>query len=386
MSRIRLLPTIALAGLVLAPLPVMAQAAAQTHTVKKGDTLWDIARTYLGDPFKWPEIYRRNTETVKDPNLIYPDQVLVITGEVAPSPGTPSDSAMTPALPSPAPTPTADPAAPVPDAPAAPMAEAQGPPPAMTIFNPSRFRGSRARRTQIEVASRPVSVRPGDFARAPFLWDAAGITGAGQVGAAVQPVNVAVTRYERPVQLYERVFVTMPANATGAMNEELMSYRYGPEFPGEGRVVVPTGRFRVVSAPANGRAEAILLSKYEDVYTGQGLIVADTLQMPANVAPTRVEFGLRTSVVWLYGEPVVSSIGQQVILAAGATDGLVPGDQVTVIVELAADAQGDAKAPREIAVLQVTRVTNWGASAVLIGQTEGVLTPGMAARVTAKMP
>jgi hypothetical protein len=122
------------------------------------------------------------------------------------------------------------------------------------------------------------------------------------------------------------------------------------------------------------------------VYEGHGLVPSEPLQMPAGVNPARVEFGLRTSIVYMHDSPVVSSIGQHIILAAGASDGLVPGDQLTVQVDMGVDEKGVPRPPQEIAVLQVTRVTTWGASAILIGQTEGVVSAGMAARVSAKMP
>ena len=67
-----------------APAPAApASDSAKTHTVKRGDTLWDIAKTYLGDAFLWPEIYRLNTGTIEDPHWIFPGEQLKLPGDHA---------------------------------------------------------------------------------------------------------------------------------------------------------------------------------------------------------------------------------------------------------------------------------------------------------------
>ncbi|HDK7179225.1 TPA: LysM peptidoglycan-binding domain-containing protein [Clostridium botulinum] len=48
----------------------------KTHTVSGNDTLWHIAKRYLGDGNKWPQIYNLNKDKIKNPNLIYTGQVL----------------------------------------------------------------------------------------------------------------------------------------------------------------------------------------------------------------------------------------------------------------------------------------------------------------------
>ena len=48
------------------------------YRVIAGDTLWKIAKEQLGNGSKWNEIYEANRKTIKNPNLIYIGQELII--------------------------------------------------------------------------------------------------------------------------------------------------------------------------------------------------------------------------------------------------------------------------------------------------------------------
>lgn len=48
------------------------------HTVASGESLSKIAKQYYGDAMKYKAIFEANTNVLKNPDVIHPDQVLVI--------------------------------------------------------------------------------------------------------------------------------------------------------------------------------------------------------------------------------------------------------------------------------------------------------------------
>ena len=57
---------------------VVKEPETQYYTVVKGDTLGAIAKKFYGDANKYPQIFEANKPMLKNPDLIYPGQVLRI--------------------------------------------------------------------------------------------------------------------------------------------------------------------------------------------------------------------------------------------------------------------------------------------------------------------
>jgi nucleoid-associated protein YgaU len=54
------------------------QAETVRYRIRPGDTLWGLARTFLGDGRRWPEIVRANPSRITDPDRLLIGQVIDI--------------------------------------------------------------------------------------------------------------------------------------------------------------------------------------------------------------------------------------------------------------------------------------------------------------------
>lgn len=60
------------------PISELAPNAPDQYTIKRGDTLWAISSLFLRSPWRWPELWGMNLESIRNPHLIYPGQILYL--------------------------------------------------------------------------------------------------------------------------------------------------------------------------------------------------------------------------------------------------------------------------------------------------------------------
>ena len=63
---------------IMADIKVADSSVFHRHTVKSGETLGKIAQQYYGKASKYQDIFKANSDILKNPDLIHPDQELII--------------------------------------------------------------------------------------------------------------------------------------------------------------------------------------------------------------------------------------------------------------------------------------------------------------------
>lgn len=361
MPRVRHL--IAVAGLALLPSLAVAQGnppAPKTHVVKRGDTLWDIAKLYFNDPFLWPEIYRANADAIQDPHWIYPGQQLRIPDVAAMRQRLPDEIAAQAPRPTPAVTPTSPVPKPVQAAPA------------------KQPVGASVPRT---------SVRAPEYLAAPFVGPLGGPAGAGQIIRPAEGTDRMAGETTKHILQFEKVVIMPPKGVHAVKGDRFIAYRLADNIGTRGQIVEPTALLQVDSAAADegGLVLASVREMFNDVLIGNGLLPMDTLAARPNVYPVAVNPVLAAEVTWLQHGPLLPVVGTYMAFNAAALDGVVTGDQFTLVFERGPDGKGGQLPDEVLGVAQVLKVTDLGSTAILIRLSGPGIKAGTTGRLTAKM-
>lgn len=396
-------------ALVLAALGLPALASAQvaskpdTHTVRPGDTLWDLARTYLGDPFLWPEIYRLNTAVVEDPHWIYPGEVLRLAGgaevSAVPATDTPAPAgqpveAAQPLAQAPAAEPQPEAPAPVADEPAAlnepevaDAAAEAGPTDSVDLTPLVGNRNTRRAAGPSLEASLARNYRPlrrSEFYSSGFLTEEQ-VLPFGKVLGLVTPPAIEEVTNRSTAMIYAKVAVTPPAGAQYQVGDTLLVGIVQREIRGYGRVFLPTGLVRIIDV---SRAEnlAEVVAAYGPVRDQQVTLPIEKFADPGNVRAVPISDGVVGRVI--AGRDEQPLIGPQdvIFLDRGRTDGVALGDQFELR-RSARERVNRADLVNEVmATVQVVHVGEHTSTARVLRVTQPDVPVGIEARQVAKLP
>jgi LysM repeat protein len=350
-----------------------------THTVKRGDTLWDLAQAYLGDAYLWPEIYRLNTDQIEDPHWIYPGEQLRLPGHT-------EAAAIAAAADLPRGDTTHVASGPRPSDEPAPPRRVAGP----TIFAP-RF-VPRPHRDGVDDSIPPARVPIGDVVRAPYFDGNHGPQGAGKVLIGYEIPGIAKPNATTNFQLYDKVLMDPPAGSVAAERERYVAYQLGDYVENGGTVVIPTALLQVVRAPRDGDAAIVeVLELYNQLHSGQFVVPIDTAGAGANQIPVVVPAGSGQTAKVRYihrDKTVLPSLNYYVLFDLSVKDGLRIGDEIQLFRPRAEDRGDVGPSIPEIAIAtgQVVRVTPYGATARITTQEQPAIRVGESVRITARMP
>lgn len=394
--------------LTLTPGLVLAQAAApETHTVREGDTLWDLAKHYRGDPFLWPDIYRMNTSVVEDPHWIYPGEVLRLAGadsvHAVPTTDTPEPAS--------GPVAQADSAAA--DSTAADSTATAEPAPAMASDDPAEgppqqtlaqlttvsanepgeeeqglFGPKRKQLLQESIKAynnQPYrALRRSEFYSSGFLTEKQKLP-FGTVLGPVTPQQVRASSVNANAMPFSTIAIEAPRNGTYQIGDTLLVATLGPEIESYGQVVVPTGLIRVVDT-VQGRYVANVVATYGPIRNGQRVLPAEKFAPSGDAHAVPVTEGVKATFIGGPGRQDLKAPQMVVFLNKGREDGVAAGDLFEIRRRAERLPDGRQLINEVMATLQIVHVRDHTATGRLINILSPDIPPGTDARQVAKLP
>ncbi len=365
---LRLTPCLALVAL---PVVASAQAVPETHMVREGDTLWDLAGRYFGDPLLWPEIYRQNTMVVEDPHWIYPGEVLRLSGTEGVS-AIPQD---------------VGPAGQVVDADG--LADAQGQDDERGPLETRLFqRRSTVDPDQASLAAyhtRPAKpLNANEFYSSGFLTEGRSFPFGRLIGP-VTPKEIGSTRMQETAQLFSKIFVDPPSGGTYQIGDSLLLVMVARDIGGYGRIVVPTGLAQVTEIDGE-RNIAEVVAVFGDIRARQRVLLVEPFPDPGEVRSLPVEDGIQARFLASRDNQILKGPLDFVFLDKGRQEGVALGDIFELYASPAERGGVESDIDEIMATVRVVHVGDRSATARVLGVIAPDISKGTPARQTAKLP
>lgn len=337
------------------------------HTVRTGDTLFEIARRYLGNPFRWPELFKANSGKIANANLIYPGQKLYVGAD-----GRPTFN---------------------PEAVAAAADTAEAAPTRTVPLGRSIAGQSQSMLENATINGRILrpTVRRGEAAAAPFLVAHNARTSSGSLVSRSDPTVITAALSRDQFQIFDEVDVLLPAGMRGVIGQQFGVYQPGPEVRHgklRRRLMQPSGVVELRALGSGRAARARVTTMYANMKRGDLLMPLDTSVVPTTVRPQDVSNGPVYEVAYVSGDVVLPTIQNFIVIALpkGATSKV--GDQFSLYADgqPLTDGRKDIAPSNEVAQVSVVRVTTESATAIVIGHAQPAIRVGMKARLVSRMP
>jgi hypothetical protein len=336
---VRTTASVVAAASLLAALPLAAQDSPQqerVHVVRPGETLWDIARTYLNDPFLWPEIFRLNADVVEDPARIYPAERLVLPGG-----GPVSDGGF--------------------------------------AQQPQAGDGPRVRFA--ERAERP-AVLQGDFYRASFVAASAEVP---LVGRFMEPEyqSVVQNRITQAINLYDRIYVRVDPAAV-QVGDRLHFLREGRVIDRRRRLYEPTG-VGTVAALDGQTATVVVVGLYDPLEVGNLAIPMEAFPIRGTERPSPVSADLQGKILAFEQDRPLQRPESILFLDIGRSAGVAVGDEFESY-EPPTERRWGTRPELPVSRMQVVKVTEGTASVRVTHLSQPRIAVGQPVRRVARMP
>ena len=331
------------------------------HQVRRGDTLWDLARAYLDNPFMWRLIYDANRDVVENPHWIYPAERLIIPPLLA------NDAPESPARP-----PLGEPLG----SPVFEMNEAPMAPPVAVADSPMVVETLDLRRPVIALS---------EYLAAPWLSSTARQQVSGTILRMADPAAMS-DRLASNIHPHDRVHIGDLGANRPQVGDSVTVVRFGRNVANRGTIVEPLAVLLVEAVNADV-ATARVVRQFGTARLGDSVIPLGVLPVIGMGQPEPVQSGPDGQLLEFLSNDPLHGPADIAFISIGRSSGVGIGDEFGVYVPSHRVSGQAERLPAEpVGTVRVVKVEENTATVRVLTVNNAALEDGLPVHMTRRMP